>query len=383
MVRSLGFPWLAALLLAAAPVSIGAPPPAISHVGATPAAFIPSLKQKVALTFVVGQKGTLTVQVLDRDGFLVRTLASKTRARPGKVEYLWDGRDDAGQVVADEAYSFRIELVNRAGTKRYFPADAEPEMLEASPGYYDRQGGTLVYDLKKPARVHAQAGTAVKDEKTGQMVGPVLKTLVNREPRSAGRVADAWNGMDEGGTIYIPELPNFVTSLMATALPENAVIATGNRNLRFLDYAAGRKGKSLFTFVPTHHHHHLGLTALQDVSPPLELKVEGAKWDAAARVWELVADPLRLTATPVGPSAAGFSRLPANGEVYLADRPLQRKPITTPSPLVFEVSRDEIGPGTHVLAIGWGTDYGPSACNALRITVPQSVDSGDGKEAAK
>lgn len=383
MVRFSCSSWLAALFLATASVVVGAPPPAIAGVAVTPAVFIPSLRQEVTVAFDVGRQGKLAVQVVDRDGFLVRTLAADAKVRPGKARYVWDGRDDAGQVVADEAYSFRVELVTPSGTERYFPADAEPEMLEASPGYYDRQGGTFVYELKKPARVHAQAGTALKDEKTGEMVGPVLKTLVNREPRSAGRVADSWDGRDAGGTIYVPDLPHFVTSVMATALPENAVIATGNRNRNFLDYAAGRKGTSLFTVVPTHHHHHLGLTTLEDVSPPLELKVDGAKWDAGARMWEVVADRLTLTATPVGPSAAGFSRLPARGAVFLGDQPLQMRPATGEKALVFVVERADLPPGVHVLAVGWGSDYGPSACNAIRMTVPRGADPGDAKEATK
>ncbi len=52
----------------------------------------------------------MTVRILDRDGFVVRTIASGGEITPGKVGYTWDGRDDSGQVVTDEAYSLRIVL---------------------------------------------------------------------------------------------------------------------------------------------------------------------------------------------------------------------------------------------------------------------------------
>jgi hypothetical protein len=53
---------------------------------------------------------------------LVRTIAA---AKPvqGRCSFAWDGRDETGRVVADEAYAFRIEFVDAKGRELCFPAD--------------------------------------------------------------------------------------------------------------------------------------------------------------------------------------------------------------------------------------------------------------------
>ena len=87
-----------------------------------------------------------------------------------------------------------------------------------------------------------QAGIAPVDSKTGKRSGPVLKTLVNREPRPARAVIQNWNGLDETGSYYIPDLPGFAMSVAATSLPENAILAVGNSTVTFLERARRRTG---------------------------------------------------------------------------------------------------------------------------------------------
>jgi hypothetical protein len=58
------------------------------------------------------KKHVLTVQIRDSDDRLVRTLTNEQTVGNGVVEVLWNGRNDAGKVVADGDYSPRIVLDN-------------------------------------------------------------------------------------------------------------------------------------------------------------------------------------------------------------------------------------------------------------------------------
>ena len=52
----------------------------------------------------------VTVDVLDEEGRSVRTLVRDRDEPRGRVSYTWDGRDDAGRVVAEGRYRPRVEL---------------------------------------------------------------------------------------------------------------------------------------------------------------------------------------------------------------------------------------------------------------------------------
>jgi hypothetical protein len=99
--------------------------------------------------------------------------------------------------------------------------------------YYSARAGTLVYTLPVASRVHFQAGSA-KPNARGEHEGPVLKTIVNREPRAAGRITEMWNGFDESGTIRVSDQPDFVLALAVAPLPENSILTYGNREARHL-----------------------------------------------------------------------------------------------------------------------------------------------------
>ncbi len=172
----------------------------ISDVSLSRPFFNPSLGQKIGLSFTLDRTGFLTLLILDRDGFLVRKLVAAKPVEKGPLSFDWDGQDDAGEVVPDEAYSLKIDLSSGGQTGSYFPGNSLAEDLQVQTNYYDRRGAIFSYKLPRAARVHIQAGIARIDPKTKVADGPVLKTLVNREPRPAGAVVENWNGFDEGGT---------------------------------------------------------------------------------------------------------------------------------------------------------------------------------------
>lgn len=349
----------------------------LSDVHVLPATFLPSLGQQVHLTAMLAAAGTLRVDVLDRDGFVVRTLAAGKPVKAGPLTLAWDGKDGQGTVVPDDAYSFRIELKTATGRSVYFPARQAAEMYEVRPSYYSRADATLVYELPKPSRVHLQAGEATLDPATKKMQGPVLKTIVNREPRAGGRVVETWDGYDESGLVYVPDLPNFVASVMATSLPENAVITRGNRKESFLAWAVRRTGKSLLPPSKPPHFHHEGLTVLEDVSPQLVLRPEESVWSDAEKGWQLPGSAVSLAIDLAGLSAPGFSRNPAKIYVFVDGKQLTIRPATAP-PVALPIDLSSVAPGPHFVSVCWTSEYGPVAANTTRVLVRGPSVAGGG-----
>lgn len=58
----------------------------------------------------------LTVAMVDGDGRVVRTLVRSRREPRGDVSYSWDGRDDAGYVVAEGSYKPRVHFAEQRRT---------------------------------------------------------------------------------------------------------------------------------------------------------------------------------------------------------------------------------------------------------------------------
>jgi hypothetical protein len=340
----------------------------VSNVSLSRPFFNPALGQKIQISFEIASSGTLMVLILDRDGYLVRKLVADKVVEKGRHSFDWDGRGDKGEVVADEAYSLKIEL--RSGDKigRYFPALTPATEVAAKTNYYDRRGATLSYQLPQASRVHIQAGVAQLDPITKRTEGPVLRTIVNREPRPAGAVIENWNGFDEGSTFYVPDLPHFVVSVAATVLPENAIIAIGNRGKTFLEGAAARTGASLLPAFVTDHSHHRGLTALQDVAPALKALPLNASWSAKDRVWRASGRSMKVSVALKGPSADAFERQP--GKLYVfVDKSKVFELAQPHAGSTIPVPLERLSAGPHVVAINWASAYGPVAVDAFRVVI--------------
>jgi hypothetical protein len=68
------------------------------------------------IAFRLREEQRLDVTVEEKDGDAVRTLAADRRFPAGAVRLSWDGRDDAGQVVADGPYRIRVRLLTERRT---------------------------------------------------------------------------------------------------------------------------------------------------------------------------------------------------------------------------------------------------------------------------
>jgi hypothetical protein len=68
------------------------------------------------ISFVLRKRSVVTVDVLDSEGESVRTLVSDRDEQRGRVSYTWDGRDEAGRVVAEARYRPRVQIEEHGRT---------------------------------------------------------------------------------------------------------------------------------------------------------------------------------------------------------------------------------------------------------------------------
>lgn len=194
----------------------------IAAVRVSAASFNPSVGQRVELSYRLEADAAVTVQVYDPDDGRVRLLVGSEERRAGEHVEVWDGRDDDGRVVADEAYYFVIETASGAVyDPKTFSGGEVGDLVEVE---LDRDAGTISYRLPAAARVLCRLG--VRN-------GPMLKTLVDWKPRVAGAITEYWRGWDEDRVIRFWDDPGFSGLIVHVALPETTVIAFGNRDTTY------------------------------------------------------------------------------------------------------------------------------------------------------
>jgi len=171
---------------------------------------------RITYTVRTAQPGTLALEILTGDGDLVRRVARPGTA-PGDHAIDWDGKDERGQPVPDEAYCVRAVL-DTGGAKAVDDPCARTggEVISGIQPTLG-PGGDIVYTLPHPARVLIRAG--VKN-------GAMLRSLSVWRPRPAGRNLQRWNGFDDSGLV---DLRTERLALLVTAfrLPDFTVITTG------------------------------------------------------------------------------------------------------------------------------------------------------------
>jgi hypothetical protein len=336
----------------------GASMAAATGVSATvaPSFFNPSLGQVARIDVTVPGPGDVDLEVLDREHVAVRRLSAL--AAQSRLPFEWDGRDAHGVVVPDEVYTLRVRFRSGGGEAIFDPsADPPAQAVALSTITYSRQDGVLGYSLPAPSRVHIQAGQARDAKDGGATHGPVLKTLVDRQPRSGGAVIEKWNGFDDSRAVFIPDLPDFKVAILAVPLPAASIITVGNRRESFVEYVARTRGapspRNLTKIAGSHHE---GLNAFEDRSPQLTLTREGREdadeWTVSGQ--DSLAFDIRLHADD-----APFFLTPAGRILVFLDGDQ-----VASLPCVERSCRARLAPasiprGRHRLAVNWSSSLGP------------------------
>ena len=204
----------------------------VSDVALSRGTFNPSAGETLDLQFRLDRAAAVTVKVFDADDGLVRVIESGAAREAGMHRVTWDGLDDDGRPVPDEAYTFTIET---DGGAVYDPTTFSGGVVaDADDAVFDQEG-VLLYKLPAPARVLVRLGVDG---------GPMLKTLVDWKPRAQGAITEPWNGRDADGYVNLRSHDGFSALITYVTLPDATVITYGNRQESYRDYKLGRaKGR--------------------------------------------------------------------------------------------------------------------------------------------
>jgi len=200
----------------------------ISNVSISRQSFSPAKGEAVTISCHISRPSKALVQIFDPDMLLIRELVPEDTGNPGRCEVSWDGKDPDGNIVPDEAYFFTIESNDYKGELTHYDpiAFSGGENL-GFPLEFDSSKQLISYNLAQDSRVLIR---------TGITHGPLLKTIAHWEPRLAGMNKDSWDGKDASGVINVADQKGFTMMSDAVTLPENSILATGNKEYTYFEY---------------------------------------------------------------------------------------------------------------------------------------------------
>ncbi|MGH1461895.1 MAG: FlgD immunoglobulin-like domain containing protein [Neptuniibacter sp.] len=168
----------------------------------------------------------LMVQIRTQDNDVISTIQVDTVSGED-LSIRWDGKDSNGNTVPDEAYFPVFVITNKSG---------ETVSLNPSEGtggeevyHFEKtlNPGSINYDLPVASRVLIRSG--IKN-------GPMLRTILDWEPRVKGFHAERWDGMDADGVMQVEQTPNVGYLIMGYRLPDHAIITYGNKDQTYRAY---------------------------------------------------------------------------------------------------------------------------------------------------
>ncbi|MBS4222817.1 S8 family serine peptidase [Lederbergia citrea] len=148
--------------------------------------------------YSISKPGKVTVQIL-KDGKVVRNVESGIQKAGGSQKFTWDGKDDAGNLLADGKYRYKINLVDKyklTGTYTGAMTVALTKVVITHPGvvqfydiYYDDYdyASEVYYKLSQDADVTVEIYDSYNSK---------VRTL-NYKSRKAGINSFKWDGLDK------------------------------------------------------------------------------------------------------------------------------------------------------------------------------------------
>jgi flagellar hook assembly protein FlgD len=177
------------------------PPLAVRRLRANPSALAPNRDGVLGTTtvsFSLTIPATVTTDVLDDGGALVRRLVASRSLPAGRTKLVWGGRDDDGTFVADGRYTVRVSAVSpgqSASAERGIVVDRTLEYLDIAPRVFSPNGDgrrdttTATFELARTATVRVRV--IHRSARVATLVSGSL---------GAGTQSARWNGRDSLGT---------------------------------------------------------------------------------------------------------------------------------------------------------------------------------------
>jgi len=175
--------------------------------------------EEIRWSFSLSREARVTVQVFTPDFDIARHLITDRIQPAGINTVVWDGRDDAGNMVPNEAYLVGIAATGPDGERAvYDPTfNSGGEIADIRIEEISRPGDrvNIGYTVVRPSRICLKAG--IRN-------GPLLNSLLEGTPMPAGTHVHVWDGLDNTGRIQIMEMTGAHLYMEGVVLPDNSVI---------------------------------------------------------------------------------------------------------------------------------------------------------------
>lgn len=179
------------------------------------------------------------LSIYSPDGEKLRTLI-KDKLNEGENYFEWDGKDEAGLNVPNEAYIPVLTTWLDDSTpsdkfvddpRTYSGGEILPELAREWKwsGKHD-----IAFTLDAPSRVLSRA--VIKG-------GPLVKTIANWDAKPAGKVVLRWDGYDTDKVEQINVRNDFSVLVMGYCLPAHSLLVYGSKSA--MDYHEYREKKKL------------------------------------------------------------------------------------------------------------------------------------------
>lgn len=187
----------------------------------TPRQFNPSGNEQAQIQFRSERDGQATVRFYDRRAYQVREFAVEHIAANETVTVAWNGKDDQGQLVPNEAYFFTIEATDIQGNRvEYDPTTNLKPRFAPMAVNYDSDQQRLSFSVDQDSVLDVRSG--VSDG------GPLLAKLVEWQPFLRGDYSIPWDGWDKAHTVKAVSLPNHQLYSQIQPLPANSILTVGH-----------------------------------------------------------------------------------------------------------------------------------------------------------
>jgi len=196
------------------------------------------LAETAAISTILGGDTRMSLIIEDRFANRVRTLLPTGDRVAGTYADIWDGRNDAGQLVVEGDYRAVILYELDGATKRFdlstsTGGDSFNPPRTAIPGNFQPfAGNPLVIDftLNQASEVTAFIGRF--------NVNTRLTTFMQRLPLGKGTHRIAWNGEDSTGQlIHPPAGDSFLFGIFGFTLPDNTIYVRSGAHIENLSVA--------------------------------------------------------------------------------------------------------------------------------------------------
>ncbi len=163
----------------------------------------------------LNRNAQVTLQIVNLNGRIMRTLLNNIEYKAGKHAQDWDGMDHSGKPVPDGIYLPVLTAKGIGGKEEiYNPTNSNwGDTVFPKDLYYDFEKKSVHYRFDQPVLCRLRVG-----ERDG---GPLYATLFDWQPREAGTYDYSWDGWDEQGVVHVVKNKKHYIVVEGASLPEN------------------------------------------------------------------------------------------------------------------------------------------------------------------